>query len=141
MVVYYPDGHKELLAKGWNIDEIRINDDVCYFLQRDYGFGEQLKLYAVDLQTKKVIQLGNTDFIYNRPIVAEAPGFYVLGVLNDVTYDWHIEEDGIYIIGFSQKALADDVVDDIDLLKQTYGIWCVDKTDGTQRLIQKIMLD
>lgn len=141
LVVYYPDGHKELLAKGWHIDEIKISDGVCYFLQREYGFGERLKLYAVDLQTKKIIQLGDADFIYNRPIVAESPGFYVLGVCDDVTYDWHIEEDGIYIIALSQKALADDVVEDIDLLKQTYGIWCVDKTDGTQRLVQKIILD
>jgi len=141
LVAYYPDGRKALLAQGWHIDEIKIKDGVCYFLVMQRGFGEQLKLYAADLQTRKTIQLGDADFVYARPIIEDAPGFYVLGVHGDVAHAWHIEEDGVYIVGFSQKALGDDVVEDVDLAGQTYGIWCVDKRGNGQRLAQKLSLD
>jgi len=141
LVVYYPNGLKALLARGWHIDEIKIDCGVCYFLVMQHGFGEQLHLYAVDLQTRKMIQLGDTDFVYARPIIEDVPGFYVLGGQDDMTYDWHIEEDGIYIVGFSQKALGDDFVEDIDLAEQTYGIWCVDKQGNGQRLVQELSFD
>lgn len=138
LVIYYHNGKRELLARFWRIDEIKVKDGICYVLARQYGFGEQLKIYAVDLREKNIVQLGDLDFVYNRPIITEYHGVCTLGVKSDLIYDWHIEADGVYIVGFSQKALYDDVIGDIELAKQTYGLWCLDKSGDGQRLVEKI---
>ena len=135
----YYDGTAERIAYEWSIGDIKVADNRCYFLAKQMGFGEKYKVHSVNLSTKMHLQLGDADFVYNAPILNK--DIYVLGTSKDLPYTWQITKDGVLIMGFSQKALTDDVVTDIELARQTYGIWLLDNDGNGQMLMQSISLE
>lgn len=135
----YPDGRAERLNSAWIIPEVKVDDDTVYYLSWQMGFGEQYRIYAVDLNTKETAWLGDPEFIYNTPIVDK--GIYVLGSGKDLADPWQVTEDGVLAIGFSGEALADDVVEDVELARETYGLWLLDKDGKGQTLVKQLSFE
>ncbi len=131
------DGQCRRLAADWNITDWQIKDGVCYYLAMQMGFGDKYRVYAVDLTDGKKTQLGDPDYLYNITIKKDGP-LYVLTGYTTQPKDWRVKNEGVLINGIAEAALSDDVVEDEELMQQTYGRYLLPLDGGEQTMLKAL---
>lgn len=131
------NGQYRRLAADCQIADWQIKDGVCYYLAMQMGFGDKYCVYAVDLTDGKKTQLGNPDYVYHITVKKDGP-LYVLTNYTNRPKDWRVESEGVLINGIAKAALSDDVVEDEELMQQTYGRYLLPLDGGEQTMLKAL---
>lgn len=132
-----PNGQAKRVFSAYMIKDFKIEGNFCYYLEINLGLQGSQSIHKVDLDDpSERMSLGNPNYTYNEEMTLEID--HEKNILYQPNHaNWSIHEDGIHIMGFDKRSIAEYYVVDLNLLENTYGYYILSKDSGDQSLLEQ----